>query len=182
MPAGRIGSKGRTCCRSGRWTEAGRRKNRLRLQAFRAAPPVITRFASMSPASRPLVLWHASSRPPEQPRRDAELFFAGADRTADGLQAADGLAVSIRIDLQHRLRLRLRARVERGRPGGKRGSPTPQVRYLPLSTTIDRRQGTPKPRAEGSNPSAPAKFLLLGAVIGFLDGCDQNNQFALWVA
>src|SRR6266851_4910374 len=90
MPAGRLGSKGRTCCRSGRWTEAGRPKNRLRLQAFRAAPPVITRFASMSPPSRPLVLWHASSRPPEQPRRDAELFFAGADRTADGLQAADG--------------------------------------------------------------------------------------------
>src|SRR5207302_1719653 len=46
-------------------------------------------------------------------RRDGVLFFAGADRAADSLQAADGLAVSIRIDLQHRLRFRLRARADR---------------------------------------------------------------------
>jgi hypothetical protein len=41
----------------------------------------------------------------------------------------------------------------------RRFQPTPPVRYLPLPTTIDRWQETPKPRVEGSNPSAPAMFL-----------------------
>ncbi len=51
---------------------------------------------------------YTSGAPPAPPRRDAALFFAGADRATYGLQAADGLAVSIRLDLQHRLRVRLR--------------------------------------------------------------------------
>ena len=44
------------------------------------------------------------ARPPEPPRRDADLLLAGADRAADRLQAADGLAVPLRLHLQHRLR------------------------------------------------------------------------------
>src|SRR6266545_2248024 len=40
--------------------------------------------------------------------------------------------------------------------GPHRRWPTPGVRYRPRSTAIDPRHYTPKPRAEGSNPSAPA--------------------------
>ena len=54
------------------------------------------------------------ARPPEPSRRDAALLLAGADRAADRLQAADGLAVPLRLHLQHRLRLRLRPRADRG--------------------------------------------------------------------
>src|SRR5205807_7075855 len=54
------------------------------------------------------------ARPPEPPRRDAALLLAGADRAADRLQAADGLAVPLRLHLQHRLRLRLRPCLDRG--------------------------------------------------------------------
>src|SRR6266550_4734320 len=54
------------------------------------------------------------ARPPEPPRRDAALFLAGADRAADRLQAADGLAVPLRLHLQHRFRLRLRPCDDRG--------------------------------------------------------------------
>src|SRR2546425_2760696 len=53
------------------------------------------------------------ARPPEPSRRDAALLLAGADRAADRLQAADGLAVPLRLHLQHRLRVRLRPRVDR---------------------------------------------------------------------
>src|SRR5205807_10289393 len=44
----------------------------------------------------------------------AALLLAGADRAADRLQAADGLAVPVRLHLQHRLRIRLRPCVDRG--------------------------------------------------------------------
>src|SRR5207244_4502744 len=54
------------------------------------------------------------ARPPRPPRRDAALLLAGADRAADRLQAPDGLAVPLRLHLQHRLRLRLRPCVDRG--------------------------------------------------------------------
>ncbi len=54
------------------------------------------------------------SRPPGPPRRVAHLFFTSADRATHGLQAAHGLAVSIRIDLQLRLRVRLWTRAHRG--------------------------------------------------------------------
>src|SRR5438445_84308 len=54
------------------------------------------------------------ARSPEPPRRDAALFFAGAGGAADGLQAADGLAVPLRLHLQQRLRVRLRPRADRG--------------------------------------------------------------------
>src|SRR6266536_2164734 len=54
------------------------------------------------------------ARPPEPPRRDVALFLEGADRAADRLQAADGLAVPLRLHLQHRLRLRLRPCADRG--------------------------------------------------------------------
>src|SRR5712691_1113793 len=37
------------------------------------------------------------ARSHEPPRRDADLFFAGACGAADGLQAANGLAVSLRL-------------------------------------------------------------------------------------
>src|SRR4051794_29834464 len=50
------------------------------------------------------------ARPPEPLRRDAALFLARADRSAGGIQGADGLGVPIRLDLQQRLRLRLRPR------------------------------------------------------------------------
>src|SRR5205807_5430880 len=56
------------------------------------------------------------ARSPEPPRRDAALFFAGAAGAADGLQAADGLAISLRLHLPQRLRVRLRPRADRG-PG-----------------------------------------------------------------
>src|SRR6266705_2155117 len=52
------------------------------------------------------------ARSPEPPRRDPALFFAGAGRAADGLQAADGLAVPLRLHLQQRFRVRLRPREE----------------------------------------------------------------------
>src|SRR5918999_3536023 len=58
------------------------------------------------------------ARPPEPPRRDADLLLAGADRAADRLQAADGLAVPLRLYLQQRLRLRLRPCADRGAGGG----------------------------------------------------------------
>src|SRR5205807_8934474 len=52
----------------------------------------------------------------------AALLLAGADRAADCLQAADGLAVPVRLHLQHRLRLRLRPCVDRGAgPADSRG-------------------------------------------------------------
>src|SRR5205823_3169472 len=41
-------------------------------------------------------------------------LLAGADRAADRLQAQDGLAVPLRLHLQHRLRVRLRSCVDRG--------------------------------------------------------------------
>ena len=63
-----------------------------------------------SPRRRP----RRVARPPQPPRRDPGLLLAGADRAAHGLQAADGLAVSLRVHLQHRLPVRLRARAERG--------------------------------------------------------------------
>ena len=53
-------------------------------------------------------------RPPQPSRRDADLLLAGADRAAVRVQAADGLAVPVRLHLQHRLPLRLRARAHRG--------------------------------------------------------------------
>src|SRR6266849_8988988 len=52
------------------------------------------------------------ARSPGPPRRDAALFFAGAGRAADGLQAANWLAVPLRLHLQQRLRVRLRTRVD----------------------------------------------------------------------
>ena len=62
------------------------------------------------------------ARPPEPPRRDAALLLAGADRAADRLQGADGLAVPLRLHLRHRLRLRLRPGADRGAGGaGPRG-------------------------------------------------------------
>ena len=54
------------------------------------------------------------AHPSEPPRRHAALLLAGADRAADRVQAADGLAVPLRLDLQHRLRLRLRPCADRG--------------------------------------------------------------------
>src|SRR5207249_5181008 len=54
------------------------------------------------------------ARPPKPPRCDDALLLAGADRAADRLQAADGLAVPLRLHLQHGLRLRLRPCVDRG--------------------------------------------------------------------
>ena len=57
-------------------------------------------------------------RAPGPPRRDADLLLARADRSARRLQAADGLAVPVRLDLRHRLPVRLRARVDRGAGAG----------------------------------------------------------------
>jgi hypothetical protein len=48
------------------------------------------------------------ARPPEPPRRDADLLLARADRAPHRLQGADGLAVPVRLHLRHRLRVRLR--------------------------------------------------------------------------
>src|ERR1035438_2715557 len=45
------------------------------------------------------------ARPPEPPRRDADLLLAGADRAPGRLQAADGLAVPLRLHLRDRLPL-----------------------------------------------------------------------------
>ncbi len=39
-----------------------------------------------------------------------------------------------------------------------------------------------KTEGRGFESFRPCQFPFLRAVIGFLDGCDQNNQFALWVA
>src|SRR5262245_38614813 len=58
------------------------------------------------------------ARPHEPPRRDADLLLARADRAPHRLQAADGLGVSLRLDLQHGLRVRLRARADPGAGAG----------------------------------------------------------------
>ena len=50
------------------------------------------------------------ARASEPPRRDADLLLARADRSAHRLQAADGLAVPLRVDLRDGLPVRLRAR------------------------------------------------------------------------
>ena len=52
------------------------------------------------PGRRPRRLARAS----EPPRRDIDLLLTCADRAADRLQAADGLGVPLRLDVQHRLR------------------------------------------------------------------------------
>ena len=44
----------------------------------------------------------AHARAPEPPRRDADLLLARADRPADRLQGADGLAVPLRLDERDR--------------------------------------------------------------------------------
>src|SRR3954453_4427885 len=54
------------------------------------------------------------ARPPEPTRGDADLVLACAHRAAWRLQAEDGLALSVRVYLQPRLRLRLRPRVDQG--------------------------------------------------------------------
>ena len=52
------------------------------------------------------------ARSSEPPRRDADLLLARPDRSADRLQAADGLAVPLRLDVRDRLSVRLRARAD----------------------------------------------------------------------
>src|SRR5881394_1935714 len=50
---------------------------------------------------------------PQPLRRDPDLLLARANRPAPRLQAADGLAVPVRVDLRHGLPVRLRARDDR---------------------------------------------------------------------
>ena len=58
------------------------------------------------------------ARASEPPRRDADLLLARADRSADRLQGADGLAVPLRLDLRDRVSVRLRARADAGAGAG----------------------------------------------------------------
>ena len=53
-------------------------------------------------------------RPPGQPRRHAVGGVAGAAREAAGVQAADGVDVSLGVLVRQRLQLRLQRRVHRG--------------------------------------------------------------------
>ena len=92
------------------------------------------------------------ARPPEPPRRDAALLLAGADRAADRLQAADGLAVPLRLHLQHRLRLRLRPCADRGAGAADsrgQGDDRQPARLAPGVVTPDRR------RAQGRAARGP---------------------------
>src|SRR5205807_9425956 len=82
----------------------------------------------------------------------AALLLAGADRAADRLQAADGLAVPVRLHLQHRLRVRLRPCADRGAgaadsPG--QGDDRQPARLAARVVTPDRR------RAQGRSARGP---------------------------
>src|SRR4051794_33642366 len=57
------------------------------------------------------------ARASQPPRRDADLLLARAHRSAHDLQGADGLAVSLRLDLRDGVSVRFRARpyTRRGR-------------------------------------------------------------------
>src|SRR5919202_2755674 len=92
------------------------------------------------------------ARPPESPRRDPDLLLAGADRAPDRVQAADGLAVPVRLHLRQRLRVRLRPRADQvagtGDPRGEGAARRP-ARLAPGMVGPDR--GGAERRAAGGS-------------------------------
>ena len=105
------------------------------------------------------------ARPSEPPRRDADLLLARADRPADRLQGADGLAVPLRLDERDRVPVRLRARAHaragagdpRGPGDGRRtrpsGSRTGGGRSEPSSRTACARTRASSPSRARTGPS-----------------------------
>src|SRR4029079_2763066 len=91
--------------------------------------------------------------PPEQARRDIRLLLPGADRRARGLQAADGLAVPLDLDVRKRLSVRLRPGADRaaGRtdPGGA-GADRGAARVARV--LVDAGGCRPEGRASGETP------------------------------